>query len=135
VRITPDSNIGWVVQNGSGWNYHKTAVALNAMLIEFPDDLPPVPKGYAVLVAPISDKPLGLRCALVKGLDNNQDNQEYDAWAAETFGCEVQKIGSCKCEYQQDDDSQYFMKIMAEQISKLRRKMPVFAAHYAENKA
>jgi hypothetical protein len=129
MKITPETNAGWIVQNGSGWNHHKTADALNNMLAEFPDDLPVVPLGYAVLVAPISDKPLGLRCALVKGLpriidaDGYDDGCEgdYDSWAYENFGCEVERIGSCRCDQQNDNDSQYFMKIMAEQISKLNR--------------
>lgn len=53
----------WNIRNGSGWNHHKTVDALRAL---DKAERPSVPKGYAVLVAPISDKPLGLRCALVK---------------------------------------------------------------------
>ena len=68
MKITNQTNIGWVIINGSGWNHHKTADALEAMLAEAPDSLPIVPTGYAILVAPISDKPFGLRCALVKAL-------------------------------------------------------------------
>jgi hypothetical protein len=61
-------NIGWQVSNGSGWNHHKTADALNSILAAAPDTLPALPLGYGVLVAPISDKPFGLRCALVREL-------------------------------------------------------------------
>ena len=56
------SNLGWQIRNGSGWNHHKTADVLKQK------ELPEIPTGYGVLVAPISDKPYGLRCALVKVL-------------------------------------------------------------------
>jgi hypothetical protein len=59
-------NIGWIIKNGSGRNDHKTARVLIDMLASDPSKLPQVPDGYGVLVAPISDKPLGLRCALVR---------------------------------------------------------------------
>ena len=58
-----NQNIGWQITNGSGWNHHKTADALKEI-----ENLPEVPLGYGVLVAPISDKPFGLRCALVRAL-------------------------------------------------------------------
>lgn len=55
--------MSWNIQNGSGWNHHKTVDSLRSLGAEA---LPEAPEGYAVLVAPISDKPFGLRCALVK---------------------------------------------------------------------
>jgi hypothetical protein len=68
MNVTNDSQIGWVVKNDSGWNHHRTADALSKILATAPDSLPVVPLGYGVLVGPISDKPFGLRCALVKVL-------------------------------------------------------------------
>jgi hypothetical protein len=126
MKETNQTVIGWVVQNGSGWNHHKTADVLNDILASEPDTLPTVPPGYGVLVAPISDKPFGLRCALVKvlprltedGLDDGPDG-EPDGWAWNNFGMEVEKINSCKAEQQSDDDSAYFVRIMREQIAKL----------------
>lgn len=133
MKITNQTNAGWLIMNGSGWNHHKTADALETMLAESPDTLPAVPLGYAVLVAPISDKPFGLRCALVKAQDRKVeiiDGREYDdgpaddageqdQWAYNEFGCEVERIHSVKAEQQSDDDSAYFIRIMAEQIAKL----------------
>lgn len=123
MRLTNQSNIGWVVNNGSGWNHHKTADTLLGMTL----DLPTVPVGYGVLVAPISDKPFGLRCAFVKvlpritddeGLDDGPDG-EADQWAWNVFGMEVERIYSCKAEQQSDDDSAYFIRKMSEEIAKL----------------
>ncbi len=131
-KVTADSKIGWVVLNGSGWNHHKTADALDEILASEPDSLPDVPCGYGVLVAPISDKPFGLRCALVKVLarkiemidgrpydDGCEDEDAIDGWAAERFDMDVERIHSVKCEQQSDDDSQYFIRVMREQIAKL----------------
>ena len=67
-QLIDETRIGWLVHNGSGWNHHKTADILNEILASAPDELPAVPNGYAVLVAPVSDKPFGLRCALVEVL-------------------------------------------------------------------
>lgn len=136
MKITNQSNVGWVVVNGSGWNHHKTADALNEILASEPDRLPVVPVGYAVIVAPISDKPFGLRCALVKAQDRNVeiiDGAEYDDGPADGVGEEddwassvldlrsssVERIHSVKAEQQSDDDSEYFIRVMAEQIAKL----------------
>lgn len=136
MKITNDSNVGWVVVNGSGWNHHKTADALNEILASEPDRLPVVPVGYAVIVAPISDKPFGLRCALVKAQARKVDiieGQEYDDGLADGVGEEddwassvldlhsssVERIHSVKAEQQSDDDSEYFIRVMAEQIAKL----------------
>lgn len=67
-------NASWIVKNGSGWNKHKTADTLTALLAdEDAETLPQVPAGYAVIVAPISDKPLGLRCALVRELERKME--------------------------------------------------------------
>lgn len=57
------ANHGWKVSNGSGWNNHRTAAVLSDRRT-----FPRVPHGYAVVCGPISDKPLGLRCALVREL-------------------------------------------------------------------
>ena len=133
MKITNETNAGWIITNGSGWNHHKTANALDAILADAPETLPTVPVGYAVLVAPISDKPFGLRCALVKAqarkveiIDGAEyddgpadDAGEQDQWAWNTFGCEVERIHSVKAEQQSDDDSQYFIREMAAQIAKL----------------
>ena len=134
MKLTNDSKIGWVVQNGSGWNRHKTADALETMLAENPDSLPALPFGYGALVAPISDKPFGLRCALVKVLpriteivdgeecDDGPDESagDVDGWAKDCFGFDaVERIYSCKAEQQSDDDSAYFIKRMSEEIAKL----------------
>ena len=132
MKITNQSNVGWVVVNGSGWNHHKTADALNEILASEPDSLPTVPVGYAVIVAPISDKPFGLRCALVKAQSRKVgiiDGQEYDNgpaddagdeddWASNVLdlrGSSVERIHSVKAEQQSDDDSQYFIRVMREQ--------------------
>ena len=191
--ITNQTNAGWIIYNGSGWNHHKTADALNAILADSLESLPVVPVGYAVLVAPISDKPLGLRCALVKVLARkmepfinfhnpagdydfatkkslpeiedetvdgcsrwlaaagylptharpegwpvgdlwyrHQDGRwasvqmlddgpdgDADDWARDCFDFDVEKIYSVKCEQQSEDDSQYLIRVMAEQIAKL----------------
>jgi len=178
MKITNESNVGWVILNGGGWNNHATAKALNEIAADAPDQLPAVPPGYAVLVAPISDKPMGLRCALVKALPRltspvvsfkNSDGQPissrgiidqsaYDdlasaeallaaagfvnhrrgdgvmaevemcddgcdgdayGWAAEVFGCEVEKIYSVYEEQQSEDSSSYFIREMAAQIEKI----------------
>lgn len=133
MKLTNKSIIGWVVNNGSGWNHHKTADALNDMLAESPESLPPVPAGYGVLVAPISDKPFGLRCALVKVMPRKMeliDGVEYDdgpaddagekyQWAWNTFGMEVVRLYSCKEEQQSSDSSAYFIRQITEAIAKL----------------
>lgn len=136
MKITNQTNSGWIVINGSGWNHHKTADALNAILADSPETLPTVPLGYAVVIAPISDKPFGLRCALVKAQERKIDiidGQEYDdgpadgvgeedSWAADVLdlrSSSVERIHSVKAEQQSDDDSAYFIRIMAEQIAKL----------------
>ena len=133
MKITNQTNAGWIVINGSGWNHHKTADALEAILAEAPETLPPVPVGYAVIVAPISDKPFGLRCALVKSQSRKVeiiDGVEYDdgpangageqdGWAYNTLGCEVERIHSVKAEQQSEDDSEYFIRVMAEQLAKI----------------
>jgi hypothetical protein len=133
MNMMNQSNIGWVVENGSGWNHHKTADVLKEILISDPDALPAVPLGYGVLVAPISDKPFGLRCMLVKvqprkteiiddaEYDDGPDDAagEEDGWALDRFGMHVKKIYSVKAEHQSSDASRYFIKVMAEQIAKL----------------
>jgi hypothetical protein len=136
MKMTNQTNMGWVVINGSGWNHHKTADVLNEILAESPDTLPVVPVGYAVVVAPISDKPFGLRCALVKAQARKVDiidGQEYDdgpaedagdedAWASEALdlrSSSVERIHSVKTEQQSDDDSASFIRVMREQIAKL----------------
>jgi hypothetical protein len=133
MKITNQTNAGWIILNGSGWNHHKTADSLEAMLAEAPDSLPTVPVGYAVIVAPISDKPFGLRCALVKAQSRRveiidgaeyddgpaDDAGEQDQWAWNTFGFEVERIHSVKSEQQSNDGSAYFIRVMTEQISKL----------------
>ena len=131
MKITNQTNAGWIIVNGSGWNSHKTAGTLEAMLADAPETLPTVPPGYAVLVAPISDRPFGLRCALVKALARKVeviDGQEYDdgpndnageqdQWAWNTFGCEVERLYSCK-EYEQScDSSAYFIARITEVIN------------------
>ena len=119
-----------MITNGSGWNNHRTASALNNMLADSAEHLPTVPNGYAVLVAPISDKPFGLRCALVKVLprftevidgveyDDGADGEEY-GWAVDSFHLGCEKIYSIMTEQQDEDSSAYFIKVMAEQIAKL----------------
>lgn len=67
MKLTQQSNIGWMILNGSGWNHHRTADAL------LDAKTPDVPRGYAVCVAPISDKPFGLRCALVRLLPRKME--------------------------------------------------------------
>ncbi|MDE2019386.1 MAG: hypothetical protein KGJ13_03495 [Patescibacteria group bacterium] len=133
MKITNQTNAGWIVINGSGWNHHKTADVLNGILADSADTLPIVPIGYAVLVAPISDKPFGLRCALVKaqarkvevidGVDYDdgpaEGAGEMDQWAFNVFGCEVERIHSVKEEQQSEDASQYFIKVISEQLLKL----------------
>jgi len=136
MKITNQTNAGWIILNGSGWNNHKTAEALKTMLAEAPDSLPQVPFGYAVIVAPISDKPFGLRCALVKAQARKVeiiDGAEYDdgpaddagdedEWAANAIGLRsssVERIHSVKAEQQSNDDSQYFIRVMSEQLAKL----------------
>jgi len=136
MKITNKSNVGWVVVNGSGWNHHKTADALNELVANEPDSLPVVPFGYAVFVAPISDKPFGLRCALVKAQARKVDvidGAEYDDGPAEDAGDEdewasgaldlhsssVERIFSCKEEQQYRDSSEYFIRQIREQIAKL----------------
>ena len=122
-----NQNIGWKVINGSGWNHHKTADALNELIATTPDEIPTVPPGYGVLVAPISDKPFGMRCALVKLLPRITDEEgnddgcdgEADAWAADNFQMDVKRVTSFKCEQQSDDDSSYFLKKMREAIASL----------------
>lgn len=122
---TSNQNIGWQISNGSGWNNHKTADALNELLATTPDELPAVPLGYGVLVAPISDNPFGLRCALVKLLPRITDEEGYDDgcdgeaddWAADNFRMDVERVASCKCEQESDDDSSYFIKKMREAIA------------------
>lgn len=135
MKLTNQSNIGWVVQNGGGWNHHTTADVLKTMLAENADALPALPLGYGVLVAPISDKPFGLRCALVKVLpriteivdgeecDDGPDESagDVDGWAKDYFGFDVERIYSCRTEQQSDDDSAYFIKRMAEEIAKLTK--------------
>lgn len=115
---------GWQIRNGSGWNRHETArslqtnSAIHAMVI---------PSGYAVLVAPISDKPLGLRCALVRelprktdedGLDDGPDGEIYD-WARDNFGVEVERVYSCTVDSQSEDSSAYFIRKTSEAIAKI----------------
>lgn len=136
MKITNQTNAGWIVINGSGWNNHKTADALDAILADAPERLPTVPLGYAVVIAPISGKPFGLRCALVKAQERKIDiidGQEYDdgpadgvgqedSWAADVLdlrSSSVERIHSVKAEQQSDDDSAYFIRIMIEQIAKL----------------
>ena len=110
-----------------------------------PDTLPTVPVGYAVLVAPISDKPFGLRCALVKAQDRKVDiidGAEYDdgpadgageqdVWAYNVFGCDVERIASCKAEQQGDDDSAYFIRKMNRRTCQVdcRLRWPVTRAN------
>lgn len=133
MKITNETNAGWIITNGSGWNHHKTADALEAILADAPETLPTVPVGYAVLVAPVSDKPFGLRCALVKAQARKVeiiDGQEYDdgpaddageqdQWAWNTFGCEVERIHSCKEEQQSSDSSAYFIRQITDALAKL----------------
>jgi len=133
MKLTNKSNIGWVVNNGSGWNHHQTADTLNNLLAESPETLPAVPVGYGVLVAPISDKPFGLRCALVKVMSRKMelidgveyddgpadDAGEQDQWSYNQFGMEVERIYSCKEEQQSSDASEYFIRQISEQIAKL----------------
>jgi hypothetical protein len=136
MKITNKTNAGWIILNGSGWNHHKTAAALEAILADAPETLPVVPVGYAVIVAPISDKPFGLRCALVKAQARKVeiiDGAEYDdgpadgaddedEWASSVLdlrSSSVERIYSAKAEQQSDDDSAYFIRVMAEQIAKL----------------
>lgn len=66
--MTTTTKMQWTVNNGSGWNHHITADRLSEMLAQSPEDLTESPVGYEVCVAPVSDKPLGLRCALVRVL-------------------------------------------------------------------
>ena len=124
---TSNKNIGWRISNGSGWNHHKTADVLNNILATTSNELPDVPSGYCVLVAQISDKPLGLRCALVKllpriideeGLDDGCDG-EADSWVYNNFHLDAEIIGSCKCEEQSDDRSRYFINKMRVVIAAL----------------
>ena len=106
------------------------------LTIEDARSLPTVPVGYAVIVAPISDRPFGLRCALVKAQDRKVviiDGAEYDDGPAEDAGEEddwasnvldlrsssVERIHSVKAEQHYDNDSKYFIREMAEQIAKL----------------
>ena len=123
-------NLGWQIINGSGWNRHATASALETTLRESPDDLPTVPNGYAVLVAPISDKPFGLRCELVKvlprlivdGDDDGPDESEgeVDQWALDNFKIEAMKICGVREEQQSQDASRYFINKIADQIALLK---------------
>jgi hypothetical protein len=62
------SNHGWIIRNGSGWNHHRTIDTLQKRRT-----WPRVPKGYAVVCGPISDKPLGIRCALVRELPRKME--------------------------------------------------------------
>ena len=130
MKLTKDTNIGWQIHNGSGWNNHETARKLSSMN---DGSLPTVPLGYGVLVAPLSDKPFGLRCALVKvqarkidiinGVEYddgpaNDAGETYD-WAYNRFGYEVERLYSVFCEQQEHDDSQYFIAVMKKQIANL----------------
>jgi hypothetical protein len=132
MKTTNQTKIGWVVRNGSGWNNHQTAKSLEGILAESPETLPDVPVGYAVLVAPISDRPFGLRCALVKvqsrkidiidgvEYDDGPAAGETDRWADEQFGIEVERIHSFKTEQQSEDSSQDFIRAITERLSKLQ---------------
>jgi hypothetical protein len=138
MKITNQTKIGWVVRNGSGWNNHQTAKSLDAILDESPETLPDVPVGYAVLVAPISDRPFGLRCALVKiqarkidiidGAEYDDgvadDAGETDRWAEEQFGFDVERIHSVKTTQQSEDSSEYFIasifRAITEQLAKIQ---------------
>jgi len=122
------TNIGWVVHNGSGWNHHITADILNEMLASSPDELPVVPPGYGVLVAPISDKPFGLRCALVKIIPRFTDEEGVDdgcdghvnGWVSDRFGLDAEIIKSARTEQQSDDESQFVISIMRKAIALLK---------------
>ena len=126
---------GWIIQNGSGWNHHRTVDTLNTILVDGPERLPAVPDGYGVLVAPISDKPLGLRCAFVKllpritdedGYDDGYDENagEADAWAADHFHLDVERLYSCLEDEQSEDSTAYFIRKMQEQIAKIQATAP-----------
>ncbi len=127
MKTNPYDMLGWIVHNGSGWNHHRTADTLEQLLAADPEALPAVPVGHAVLVAPLSDKPLGLRCALVKILPRITDDAGYDdgcdgeadAWAVENFRIDGVRLASCRCDQQSDDDSGYFIKKMREAIAKI----------------
>lgn len=128
MTATPQTLLGWIINNGSGWNHHKTADALLDLLASSPDELPAVPVGHAILVAPISgDKPFGLRLMLVKVLPRITDEDGCDdgcdgdrnEWAAEYFRIDAERIASCTCEQPSDDDSAYFMRKAREYLKAL----------------
>lgn len=90
-------------------------------------ELPAIPLTYRVLVAPISDKPFGLRCALVKFFSHATSTKicdddfdgEKDEWAFDKFGVEVERIYSCKTENPANDDSEYFFAKINEALKQL----------------
>ena len=127
MRLT-EQNLGWQIRNGSGWNHHETAATLETML--HADKLPAVPIGYGVLVAPISDKPLGLRIALVKVLprktgevdgeilDDGPDGEPWQ-WAWNAFHVEVERIDAVTEDQQKNDNGTWAARKMAAAIKAL----------------
>lgn len=122
----PKGNHGWIVVNGSGWNRHATADSL-----EQREDLPEVPAGYAVIVAPVSrEKPFGIRCALVRVLPRHEelvDGQWYDdgadgepwPWARDASELDAEKLHSVAEDQQDSDASEFFIERMRKAIREI----------------
>ena len=122
---------GWLVNNGSGWNNHSTARVLQDMVVT-QEELPQPPPGYAVLVAPVSDKPLGLRCALVRVLPQNEEvvggswcndgcaeEDKASAWASREFKLDAEIVSKCGEESADSDASAFFIKRMTQAIAQV----------------
>ena len=107
---------GWRIQNGAGLNEHVTVKALRPYF----EELPAVPPGYAVLIAPVDRKrPLGLRCALVRECTQ----AEAEPWALERFGLSAKVIVSVLAARNDRDDSTWFITQMAAVLNTIPRPM------------
>ena len=107
---------GWRIQNGAGLNEHVTVKALRPYF----EELPAVPPGYTVLIAPVDRKrPLGLRCALVRECTQ----EDADPWVLERFGFPGKLLIWVLAVRNDRDESTWFITQMAAALNTIPRAM------------